>query len=335
VQFIPLTSNPTLRATRKIFPPPAWVFLLGATTALAAVPVTPRFDLAAAPQPLVVEKSLYDRYHVMQSFAFDSRNGEIYAVQVEGADAAGTWPEHDKRGDLTLSRLGADGGSVLGHMYLRGFGHGVAMAVEPFESGVFLWTEVDSRPNGGDSGRGLRLGRFAFVDGTTLEAQSSAITKYSLVDGAVSATPGIDTLHGRLAVRYAAGGGFHVALFSLAAVKAGNRTPLAKLVCPSDVGTFQGWATWGSYVYFYAGNNYSATNPPPGNAMLHCYDWNTGREVQRFLTRAFPSQLWREPEGIAVRTNGAHPQLVFGVSSHSPASNGRTISLAAIERFVP
>jgi hypothetical protein len=302
---------------------------------LAGVPATSRFDLAAAPRSLVVEKFLHDRHHVLQSFAFDPRNGEIYAVQVEGTDAAGTWAEHGKRGDLMLSRLSADGDSVLGHMYLRGFGHGVAIGVEVSTAGVFLWTEVDSHPNTGNSGRGLRLGRFAFVDGTTLDARSPAITKYSLIDGAVSATPGLDALHGYLAVRYVIGGRFHVALFQLAAVKAGDRTPLADFICPPDIGTFQGWATWGSQVYFYAGNNYSDTNPPPGNAMLYCYDWNTGRELQRVRTEVFRNQLWREPEGIAVRTNGVRPQLVFGVSSHLPGKNDRTISLAAIDRLVP
>lgn len=306
-----------------------------ATIAPAAVPATARFDLAAAPKPLVLEKALHDRRHVMQSFAFDPRQGEIYAVQVEGADAAGSWEEHTRRGDLTLTRLSADGKTELGHMFLRGFGHGVAMGLEVSEAAVFLWTEVDSQPNAANSGRGRRIGRFAFANGATLEASSSAITRYSLVDGAADTTPSVDATHGYLAVRYSRGGQFRVALFALAGVKSGERTPLADWACPKDLGTFQGWATWGSHVYFYAGNNYSDRNPPPGNTRLVSYDWNTGREVQRVQIDTFPHQRWREPEGLAVRTFGARPQLVFGFSSQGVGADRRMMSLAGIDRTEP
>jgi len=271
----------------------------------------------------------------MQSFAFDPRNGEIYAVQVEGADGAGSWAEHARHGDLTLTRLSAEGNQVLGHMFLRGFGHGVAIGVEPSDSAVLLWTEVDSQPNAGGSGRGCQVGRFAFADGATLLSDSPALTKYALIDGAADVTPSLDLTHGNLAVRYMRDAGFHVALFDLAQVKSGGRTPLADVVCPRDLGTFQGWATWGSYVYFYAGNNYSEKNPPPGNAWLFCYDWNTGREVQRMRIDEFSDQRWREPEGLAVRMTDGRAQLVFGFSSQESGANRRVISLAGIERTEP
>lgn len=272
----------------------------------------------------------------MQSFAFDPRHGEIYAVQVEAAHGSAVSGERDRRGDLTLSRLSADGKTVLGHMILRGFGHGVAIGVQPAESGVLIWSEVDSRLTAdGASARGARLGRFAFVDGATLEANSSAITKYSVAEGASNVTPSIDVAHGYFAARFVSKNQFHVALFKLADVELGRFSPIAEFLCPDDLGTFQGWATWGSYVYFYAGNNYSETNPPPGNAVLACYDWNTGREAQRAPTEMFRDQLWREPEGMAVRDVGSHPQLVFGFASHAPRTNRRVISLAAIEQMVP
>ena len=148
-------------------------------------------------------------------------------------------------------------------------------------------------------------------------------------------TPSIDLGHGRLALRYLSNGRFHLALYDLADVRSGGRTPLADFVCPPDLGTFQGWATWGSYVYFYTGNNYSDKNPPPGNAWLFCYDWNTGREVQRIRTEVFARQHWREPEGMAVRAVDGSAQLVFGFSSQGNGVNRRVISLAEIGRTVP
>src|SRR5690606_24631996 len=106
---------------------------------------------------------------VPQSFAFHPQTGEIFVLQVESTNEYGSWKEHNSRGDLSLTHLSPDGSEILGHMYLRGFGHGVSMAVEADGNDVYIWTEVDAQP-AGESARGNKLGRFRYEPGGILDS---------------------------------------------------------------------------------------------------------------------------------------------------------------------
>jgi hypothetical protein len=303
----------------------------------APVPVTGRFDLGAAPRPLLAGKWLHDRRHVPQSCAVDDGAGFVYVLQVEGANSVGTFREHAARGDLILTKLSRDGDTIVGHMTLRGFGHGVAFGVEPAGDGaVHVWTEVDSQPNEGGVGRGTRLARFAFEDGSVLGAGSPSLRKFDLVPGARTCTPSLDLVHGRLAMRYTLAGVSRVALYDLAALKEGHTTPLRDIAFSFPFGVLQGWCTFGSYLYVLAGEPYSASNPPPGNAMLWCIDWNTGAVVERRPSTALSDLEYREPEGLAVRIINGAPQLCLGFGSTVSATDSRRqFNVAALPNFLP
>lgn len=289
-------------------------------------------------RPLITKQFLHNPHHVMQSFAFDATNGELYAVQVEGADALGTWEQHSADGDLELTRLSADGATILGHMYLEGFGHGVSIGVEPIGTSTYVWAEVDSRPNAEGSGRGSKLGRFRFVDGQTLRHADPAIEKFSPMPEGVQVTPSINLAEGVLMERYVAGNQFRMALFRLADVKAGGRpVPLHDVPMPRGLGTFQGYCTEGDRVYLLTGDGYSAENPPPGNTELYCVDWRTGRVLSRARSDIFASQVHREPEGMAIKRDAqGDPLLCFGFASSVSAHDGRRVfSIAAVSLPAP
>lgn len=307
-----------------------------APAARAPLPVTGRFDLRAQPRAVFRGQWLQDRRHVPQSFACDDANGFLYVLQVEGTNAAGTFAEHGQRGDLTLTKLTRDGRTIAGHMTLRGFGHGVALGVEPAGADVFLWTEVDSQPNDAGFGRGTRIGRFRFQSGTTLGTTSPQLEKFDLIAGARTCTPSLDLTHGRLALRHVRDGGMRVALYDLAAVKAGRASPLRDISLAFPFGTAQGWCTFGSYLYVLAGQAYGPSNPPPGNAIVWCLDWNTGAVVDRQPVSALADLVYREPEGLAVQVRDGTPHLCVGFgASVSAQDSRRQFSLVEFSRFLP
>jgi hypothetical protein len=300
------------------------------------LPATGRFDLRAEPRTVFRGQWLHDQRHVPQSFAFDDVNGFLYALQVEGTNAAGSFAEHSRRGDLTLTKLTPDGRTIAGHMTLRGFGHGVALGVEPDGREVFLWTEVDSQPNDAGVGRGTRLGRFRFESGTTLETASPRLEKFDLVPGARTCTPSIDFAHGRLALRHVRDGEMRVTLYELSAVKAGRGQPLRDISLEFPFGTAQGWCTYGSFVYVLAGLAYGPANPPPGNATVWCLDWNTGAIVDRQPVRALADLVYREPEGLAVQARDGAPRLCVGFGASVSAQDSRRhLSLLEFSHFLP
>jgi hypothetical protein len=309
----------------------------GVARANAAIPASGRFALDAVPATLLSGARLRDERSVLQSFAFEEGDGQVYLMQVEGANDAGTHAEHDARGDLVLTRLTLPGGTVTGHMVLRGFGHGVAMGVEREGEAVYLWTEVDAEPASRNSSRGARLGRFRFADGVTLEATSAVIEKFAPLEGQRVCTPSLDLWTGRIAMRYVSiTGAWRAALFDLAALKAGPAKPLADIALPVAFGTVQGWCTFGSYLYVYSGEAYGPTNPPPGNATLWCIDWNTGAVVESRHTTALSDLPFREPEGLAVQTGRHGPRLCFGFGAAVSARDARRrASIAYLDDWRP
>jgi hypothetical protein len=294
----------------------ATVLVLGGSPAGAAadpavgtadLPASKRFDLTAPSYDLFRHKRLKDGT-VMQSFGFDMANKRLFTVQLKNGSSA------DENGDLVVNRLDF-AGNIKGHMYLKGFGHGVAIGVEPSGSASYLWVEVDPT---GESARGTRLARFRFVDGATLANTSSALTKYRPISGISNVSATIDPVNNRLAMRYHKGG-WRIAVYRLSDVKArryGSR--LADIAQPSQGGeTFQGYALYGRYLYTYYGNPYGGDNPAPGNARLSTVDLNTGKRVAGpTLTKAGGTLTYREPEGLAIyRTASGQVRLFLGIAS--------------------
>ncbi|GAA2306026.1 hypothetical protein GCM10010149_64830 [Nonomuraea roseoviolacea subsp. roseoviolacea] len=290
--------------------------LLSGRAAEATAGTAGRFDLAAPATGLIWKKALHDET-VLQSFAFDNAHGHIYTVQVKngaGSSAAG---------HLCLTKLSL-GGAVLGHMYLMGFGHGVQIGVEPSGGSAYLWTETDAVADGANAW-GNRLARFAFASGRTITPTSRGVTRYAPVTGATSTTCAIDPTTGRLVMRYRKNGGFRYAVFPLQAVRSGSRTPVRDIAQPAGLGTFQGYAAHGDYLYLLDGDAYGPANPAPGNTYLTCVDLRTGRTVQRALTQAGKSLDYREPEGMAIQIASGRPRLCLGLASGAAGARKASI----------
>ncbi|MEO3875774.1 teichoic acid biosynthesis protein C [Nonomuraea sp. B12E4] len=282
---------------------------VAATAVLAAEPAAAaegRFQLTAPSTSLIWKKALYDET-VLQSIAFDNRNGHIYTLQVKNGAGSGA------AGHLCLSKLSLTG-TVLGHMYLMGFGHGVQFGVEPSGTSAYLWTETDAVSDG-TSSRGTRLARFKFVNGQTLTTSSPALTKYKPIAEADNTTCAIDPSTNRLVMRYWDGSRFRYALYSLEDLKAGSAQPLSDIAQPSGLGTFQGYAAYGNFVYILTGTAYSDANPAPGNTYVTCLDLRTGEQVQRARSVAGKSLDYREPEGMAIQLVSGAPRLCLGLAS--------------------
>lgn len=316
---------------------------LTSTTASAAVAASSKFDLTAPSSELLREIGLQDT-RVMQSFSFDNTNKHIYTIglvqagrQLPGETRQYTGTERGAAGDLAVTRLDLTGAEI-GRMYLKGFGHGVAIAAEPSGNSAYLWTETDAvasaDSNNVTNGWGSRLARFKFANGAVLTTGSSQLTKFSPVSGADRTTAAIDPVNGRLAVRYRLNGTFSFALYDLATFKAGTFTPLATVTQPtgSAYSDFQGFTTLGQYLYMIDGNAYTYANDttttptdPDGNTYITRIDWNTGSVSDRQLTKAAQSLYYREPEGLAIQipdtTNTAACRLVMGFASENSATD--------------
>lgn len=266
-----------------------------------------RFDLPKPSYDLFRHKKLKDKT-VMQSLGFDARNKRLFVAQLKNGSAS------DKNGDLAISQLDF-AGNLKGYMYLKGFGHGVSIGVEPSGTSTYLWAEVDPT---GASARGTQLARFKFTSGKTLTNKSSALTKYKPVAGSEGVTASIDPVNNRLAMRYKKGS-WRVTVFNLADVKAkkyGN--PVADIAQPSQNGeTFQGYAVYGRYLYTAYGNAYGKTNPSPGNTKLSTIDLSTGKRVAGpTFSKAGATLTYREPEGLGIfRTGSGEVRLFLGFAS--------------------
>lgn len=273
-----------------------------------ALPATKRFTMSGSGGEIFRHKPLWGPT-VMQSFAFDTPNNRLFTGQLRSGTPANS-------GDLTLSQLSLSGtvGTVLGHMYLNGFGHAVSIGAQVVGSTTYIWTETDVDTA---NGRGRQICRFPWKNGATLS--SSSVTKWKPVAGGVL-TPAVDQRYGRLGVRHSSSDGMRINVYSLAAASAGDySTVLASFLQPTLTSgvAFQGWALYGSYCYFWEGTAYPGEpDPDKANSKLWCYDINAGKIVDSFLTLAGNSLTYREAEGMAVYgSTDATARLYFGFAS--------------------
>ena len=287
---------------------------LGSSTAsarpvrAAALPATKRFKMSATANEFFRSKPLWGPT-VMQSFAFDTPNNRLFSGQLRSGTPANS-------GDVTLSQLNFSG-TVLGHMYLTGFGHAVSIGAQAVGSTSYIWTETDVDTA---NGRGRQICRFPWQNGATLTKNSASLTKWKPVSNGTVFTPAVDQRYGRLGVRYSLSDGMHINVYSLAAAAAGDySTVLATFKQPALTSgiDFQGWALYGSYAYFWEGEAYPGEpDETKANSKLWCYDINAGQLVDSFLTLAGKSLTYREAEGMAVYgSTDATARLYFGFAS--------------------
>ncbi|MFH5187365.1 hypothetical protein ACHHV8_34975 [Paenibacillus sp. TAB 01] len=301
------------------------------------------FDLSAPASTLIQDKELHNGT-VLQSFAFDNVNQHIYLVQLmaggqqlPGETAPVSGAARDLNGDLALTKLDMSG-NELGYMFLKGFGHGVQIGVETVGDTAYLWTETDSVPGSDNHGWGTQLARFAFEDGKVLTPSSPELEKFSPVEGADRTTVNIDPANGLLTMRYRIDNAFRYGVYELAKVKQHVYEPIADVPQPS-VGTFQGFASYGGYLYLLEGTSYgsSGSTAPVGNTYITAVNLGTGAVADKQLISAGNSLTFREPEGMAIHLpNAKHPQkaeLSFGfASSFTPL---RLANIYSLNRLLP
>lgn len=300
------------------------------------------FDLSQEAKEVIREKPLHNGT-VLQSFAIDNANGRIYTVQLmaggqqlPGESAPVSGAARSSSGDLALTQLDMNG-NELGHMFLKGFGHGVQIGVEADGSQAYLWTETDSVTESG-SGWGTQLTRFAFQDGAILTPESPELEKYRLIPGADRTTVHIDQANGLLTMRYRLNGAFHFGVYELEKVKQHIYEPVADVLQPS-LGTFQGFASYGGYLYLLEGSAYGSAGSVEGtgNTYITVVKLSTGEVVDRQLILTAPELTYREPEGMSIRIPDIrHPQkaeLCFGFAS--AFTPNRLASIYAFDRLLP
>jgi hypothetical protein len=286
---------------------------LGATIALpgspasATVPTAKRFDLSQPSYERFRSVSLHETHHAMQGMAYDNVNRRLYIAQIRnGSDGD----------DLCINQLSIEG-ATTGYMHVSNAGHGVSIGVEPVGSASYLWMESDSSEHS-DDGRGTALARFKFVNG----GSPSSVQKF--LTGSKTITCATDPVNKRLLVRRNEGGTMYYSLFSLADAAAGRFTaPLAHFAQPTlgnGSVTFQGYTVLGNYLYTLDGTGHE--DAADINSYVTATDMNTGKVVQRSLTKAGETLLYREPEGMMVyKTVGDNLRLCFGFASRPSMSS--------------
>ncbi|MET9497599.1 teichoic acid biosynthesis protein C [Streptomyces sp. NPDC006552] len=305
-----------------------------------------RIDLNSGSERWIREKATRDAT-IIQALGYDNANGHIYLAQVTqgglklaGESAPVSSADRNRRGDLTITQWDMDG-NTLGYMYLRGFGHGGNIGVEPVGSRAYLWMEADGVEiidvSNKPSSRGTRLARFPFVNGQVLDTTSPTLPKYTPVPGSTHNSATIDPVYGRLALRYRdTDNVFKFQIHDLDLARLGIWSePLATLSQPSltalsgwPLTTYgspylQGYAVVGRYLYMLHGNSYGSTQtindqdtvisePGVGNTFLSAVNLATGafdpappapfdKNVNPLHTTAAYTLTFREPEGLGVR----------------------------------
>ncbi|MGW2518155.1 phage baseplate protein [Streptomyces sp. NPDC001617] len=258
--------------------------------------MTAPINLAVPSDRWLWQKSTLKEPTVLQSFAFDEPNKHLYVLQV-------TATGHEA-GDLCLNKLDYKG-NRLGHMYLKGFGHGVSMGVQhdAKDGSTWIWTEAAAV-----NGFGQAVTRFHFADGATRTTADVKIRKP--IADSTNNQPSVCMASKRLAIRYRDKANKpRYRIWDLDAFTARDYdNPIADIAQvgahPDATVPFQGYALHRDTVYQLAGTAYNTTTNPfakKGNAYASSIDITTGKLLQQQRTEAGYTLTYREPEGVAVR----------------------------------
>ncbi|MEU6862010.1 signaling protein [Streptomyces sp. NPDC046876] len=286
-------------------------------------PLAGEFDMRTGAQ-LLAPSPLFNTTGP-QSFAFDDTNGQVYVLQtvqsglqLDGEDEARDSGERKSAGDMCLTRLSSSG-KTLGHMYLRGFGHGISFGVEPTGSRTFIWLEGRADP---ESGYGRTVVRVPFKDGEVLDSSHESVRHFDPVPGSVDVCPALDLEDERVLVSHEEEGVHRFSVYGMADFLDGRFDAAQTIragVQVKEEEWFQGCALYGDYVYVLTGNPYSGKNgknprKSGGNTYISAIDVRTGKAQGRHHVTVAPDLAFREPEGIAVSRVGGQPALCIGFS---------------------
>ncbi len=260
-----------------------------------------------------------------QSFAFDDTNGQVYTLQtvqsglqLDGEEEPRESGERKSAGDMCLTRLSSSG-KTLGHMYLRGFGHGISFGVEPTGMRTYIWLEGRADP---ESGYGRTVVRVPFKDGEVLDSSHDSVRHFDPVPGSTDVCPALDLEGERVLVSHEEEGVHRFSVYGMADFLEGRFNAAQTIragVQVKEEEWFQGCALYGDYVYVLTGNPYSGKNgknprKSGGNTYISAIDVRTGKAQGRHHVTVAPDLAFREPEGIAVSLVGGEPALCVGFS---------------------
>jgi len=286
----------------------------GAQTA-SAVATTKRFDLTQPSYDLFRSKRTHGP-RVQQSFAFDWVHKYLF-VATKRVGAA------ESDGNLCISKMDFHG-NYISYMHLNGFGHGVAFAALPRGNGTELWVECAKNKDG----FGTALTSVAYVANATLSWPVGSA--YHPIPGASEYTCSVDPVYQRMIVRYQSSEGKRIAVFPLSDFTTRKfGVPLVDFKQPAISGTPQGYALYGSYMYYLTGDPYPGDGHPTGvgNAKISSININTGTVKEKpVLTKAGLTLWHREPEGLAIyKTDAGEPRLFIGFATGKPGDRRSSI----------
>lgn len=260
-----------------------------------------------------------------QSIAFDG--GQLYALQVMQGGIR--LPDEKRRLSGRARRLAGDmcvtafsrSGAAAQHMYLRGFGHGISMGVEPSEYGALLWVESQADRQ---TGYGRAVTRIPFRHGTVLDSSSPSVRHHRPLPDSHRIHPAVDVAAKRLLVSHWTNREHHYTIHCLDDFLAGSYQPLFHVedTALRSGETLQGCALNGNHIYQLTGTPYTddeGHNPPSsgGNTYVSAIDIRSGKTTGRRKLSMAPRLSFREPEGLAIRL-GADLELCVAFSVKSP-----------------
>ncbi|SCF91204.1 signaling protein [Streptomyces sp. Ncost-T10-10d] len=269
-----------------------------------------------------------------QSISYGSDPGEVYALQVVPASVR--LPDEERplggrtrrlAGDMCVTVL-SPSGAETGHMYLRGFGHGISHGVEPSGGDVLLWVESDVDVR---TGYGRAVARIPFRNGAVIDSSSPRVRHHRPLPGSHRIHPSLDLPGRRVLVSHWVGRTHHYTVYRMDEFLTGRYEPLHHVEdrALQEGETLQGCALHGDHIYQLTGKPYTdATggNPPSGggNTYVAAIDIRSGRAAGRQKVTVAPGLDFREPEGIAVRP-GREPQLCVAFSVKTPGRRELTV----------
>ena len=285
--------------------------LAGAPTAQAALQTTRQFDITAPSTRLLGSIVLRQKYRVMQSFCFNRELQRLYFFQLRTGTSLG---------DCCITEVDLSG-RVLGYMDVDNAGHGSSIGCETIDGKPYLWVEADGVRRG-DYVWGSSLGRFPFISGTRPVIET-------FLPGSRRITCATDAVYGRMAVRRRDEDERPwITVYDMNDATRGDfSNPLSHVRCRGTRDTvFQGYTLHGSYIYTIDGEGQTDPSISKINSYINVFDANTGKLLDRAITRAGSTLVYREPEGMSVITtpDGAS-RLAFGLASRR--------TLAAPERY--
>ncbi|MFD9854141.1 signaling protein [[Kitasatospora] papulosa] len=270
-----------------------------------------------------------------QSIAFDE-HGRLYALQVMQGGVR--LPDEERTMSGKARRLAGDmcvtaynrAGSAARHMYLRGFGHGISMGVEPSGDGPLLWVESDADTG---TGYGRAVARVPFRHGTVLDSTSPSVRHHRPLPRSHRIHPAVDVAGNRILLSHRAGRSPRYTVYALDEFLAGSYRPLfdGRNNALRLGETLQGCAVHGDHVYQLTGTPYTdpeGDNPPEdgGNTFVSAIDMRSGETGGRRKVSVALRLPFREPEGLAVRP-GPRAELCVAFSVKSGV--GRKVAVYA------